>query len=107
MNIQIGSKVVVTTNNWFFGADGVEYRGVYGTVKAVRDDEQTLGIKTNRNATNWYLEIGGMVIAGCQIYYVCLCNDPPAARVTSFREHEGKVIEYERPSVIYNADAQP
>ena len=65
MNIKIGDKVLITTDNWFFGKDGIQYRAVYGTVKSIANDVDILGIKTNAKSTNWYVEIGDMVIAGC------------------------------------------
>jgi hypothetical protein len=104
--IKIGSTVLITTNNWFYAPNGRSYRGVFGTVKAVMDDEQTLGVKTNRNATNWYVEIGNMTIAGCQIFYAVECASPPPDEVKDFSEKEGDVKRYFRPSLIYNADAQ-
>lgn len=106
MNITIGSKVLITTNNWFYGPDGRSYRGVFGTVRALLDDEHTLGIKTNRNATNWYAVIGNMTIAGCQIHYVMACDKAPPESVSDFTEKEGECKQYQRPSVIYNADAE-
>jgi hypothetical protein len=107
MKIEVGSTVLITTNNWFYGPDGREYRGVFGTVKAVRSDDETLGIKTNRNATNWYVEVGSMVIAGCQIFYVVACDVPPPERATAWSVDAGSYKEYDRPTVIFNADAQP
>lgn len=70
MNIKIGDEVLVTTNNFFYAPDGQQYRAVFGTVKALSDDKETLGISTNRHSTNWYIEVGNMLIAGCQVYYV-------------------------------------
>lgn len=107
MNIEIGSRVVITTNNWFYAPDGKEYRGVFGTVKAVCSDEQTLGIKTNRNATNWYAVVGNMTIAGCQICYVIRADKAPPDEVDSWHTHEGVTKISKRPTTIYNADGSP
>lgn len=101
----VGSKVVVTVDNWFYGPDGREYRAVFGTVRGIHSDHETLGIKTNARSTNWYLNIGGTVIAGCQIHYVCLADKAPEASVPGWTIHEGKVIKHYRPSVVMNADA--
>lgn len=92
MKIEVGQKVIITTDNWFYGPDGKEYRGAYGTVVAVSSDELSLGIKTNRNATNWYVQLGGMVIAGCQIHYVVRCDKAPPMTVENWTMHEGRVI---------------
>lgn len=75
MNIEIGSKALITTDNFFLAPDGQTYRAVFGTVKGVYDDKQTLGISTNRHSANWYVEIGNMVIAGCQIHYAIKTDD--------------------------------
>lgn len=68
--MNIGTKLLITTDNWFFAPDGQNYRAVYGTVRGVFSDTETLGIKTNAKSTNWYVQIGKMCIAGCQIHYV-------------------------------------
>jgi len=106
VKIEVGTKVLITTNNWFYGPDGREYRAVFGTVKAVRTDDETLGIRTNRNATNWYLEIGNMVVAGCQVFYVVACNKPPGDRAAAWTFESGTLKEYDRPTSVFNADAQ-
>ena len=66
---QIDEKYLITTDSWFLGPDGNQYKAVFGTVTAVLTDKEYLGITTNRQSTNWYLVIGEMVIAGCQIHY--------------------------------------
>jgi len=83
----IGKKVLVTTDNWFYGPDGYSYRGVYGTLNAILEDNQLLGVQTNRHSTNWYLSVGDVLIAGCQIHY-CVVTDsfdetPPKFTVES------------------------
>ncbi len=106
MNINVGDKCLLTTNNWFRGPDGEQYNAVHGTVKAVLTAEETLGVKTNRGSTNWYVEIGNMTIAGCQIFY-CIQTDvvsylPPKRGVT----HEGILHQNrEDTTLIYDADA--
>lgn len=105
MDFAAGQRWLVTTNGWFYAPDGRSYRGAYGTVKGVRGDEATLGIRTNRNATNWYLEIGNLLIAGCQIHYAVRTDDCNLGSVAEWNEKDGVVTKYERPVVIYNADS--
>lgn len=105
LNIQPGEKALITADNWFFAPDGKEYRAVFGTVKAVRTAEDTLGVKVNGKSTNWYVEIGRMTLAGCQIHFAIRtddCHSGSAPNWTASAEHGLK--EYDRPSVIYFAD---
>jgi hypothetical protein len=105
MNIAIGEKALITTDNWFFAPDGKSYRAVFGTVKGVKSAEETLGIKTNSKSTNWYVEIGNMTLAGCQIHYAIRadkCHDGNVLNWTS--PPEGGVKEFEQPSSIYFTD---
>ena len=102
--IEVGKKVLVTTDCWFMAPDGTQYSAVFGTVKAVRSDEQTLGIKTNRGSTNWYAEIGRMTIAGCQIHYAIECDSVNAGEVTDYVTEDGECKRFTRPSRIYMAD---
>jgi len=104
MNLNVGDKAIITCDSWFYAPDGRSYRAVFGTVKAVRSDQETLGIKTNARSTNWYIEIGNTTIAGCQIHYAVKCRDVPPAKVADERETDGKVMAFERASHIYNAD---
>ena len=102
-----GTKVLVTTDSWFYAPDGKSYRAVYGTVRGVKDSQASLGIRTNSRSTNWYLDVGNMTIAGCQIHYVIACPVPPEfGKVPDWNtKDDGGLNEYERPSAIYNADA--
>jgi hypothetical protein len=103
--LEVGRKVIITTDNWFYGPDGKQYRSIYGTVRGVFNDEQTLGIRTNNRSSNWYARIGGMVVAGCQIHYVCAASQPPPDVVSDFMADNGKASHYDRPSVCLNADS--
>ena len=103
--INIGDKVLVTTDGWFFAPDGEQYRAVFGTVIAIHSDQDALGIKTNARSTNWYAEIGNMMIAGCQIHYCIKTDavsfDPPVREI----EHEGNLNTCQNPITrIYNAE---
>ncbi len=104
-SVNVGDKVLVTTDGWFYGTNGRSYRGVWGTVTEIQNDQESLGIKTNAKSANWYLVVGGMLIAGCQVHYVCKCDTAPPETVSEFTVEQGVVINYERPSHIFNADA--
>lgn len=102
---EIGEKFLISTDQWFVAPDGNQYKAVFGTVKAIETDSQTLGIKTNDRSTNWYVIMGDMMIAGCQIHYVIKTDEfnkePPKRAV----EHDGKLsYQLERITIIYNAD---
>jgi hypothetical protein len=97
-NISIGDKVLVTCDNWFYAPDGQNYRAVFGTVKAVRTAEDALGVRPNGKSTNWYAEVGNMMIAGCQIHYVVKTSTCVLGDVPTWNDEKG------RPTHIYNAD---
>lgn len=106
LNIQVGDKVLITCDNWFYAPDGQTYRAVFGTLKSIRTAEDTLGVRPNGKSTNWYVEVGNMLIAGCQIHYALKtdqCHFGPAA---TSGNHEGKVTESVAPCAIYNADKE-
>jgi len=105
MNVKIGQKALVTTSEWFYAPDGAQYRAVFGTIKGIFEDDATLGIKTNSKSTNWYLEIGNMIVAGCQIHYAVMTDEVSFEPHMREIEHEGKLItSTEIRSRIYNAD---
>lgn len=103
--MNIGDKVLVTTDQWFFAPDGESYKAVFGTVKGVFNDQEALGIKTNARSTNWYVQVGNMMIAGCQIHYAVKTesySDKPPIREL---DHDGKVVKDKGTMTrIYNAD---
>lgn len=106
LNIQPGQKALITTSQWFYGPDGSEYRAVFGTVKTIRCDKEALGITTNRNSTNWYVEIGNMTIAGCQVHYAVRCDSCNTGWAAGWNADASNGLkEYQRPSVIFDADA--
>lgn len=102
--ISVGDKVLITTDAWFRAPDGIAYNSVFGTVKGVFGDVDTLGIKTNAKSTNWYAEVGNLTIAGCQMHYVIKCDSVVFGTVSDFREIDGVIKTFDRPSYIYNAD---
>ncbi len=104
LNIVVGEKALITVDNWFYGPDGRQYRAVFGTVKAVRTAEDSLGVKPNGKSTNWYLEIGKMTLAGCQVHYALRTDSCVLGEVTDWSADAGNFKTYHRPSVILNAD---
>lgn len=106
LNIEIGKKALISCDNWFIAPDGCEYKAVFGTIKSVRTSEETLGVKTNAKSTNWYVEIGNMTVAGCQIHYA-ICTDTcntGGAQGWSIDPRKDGAYTYERPSLVYFAD---
>lgn len=98
---------LITTDNWFYAPDGMKYRAAWGNVRIAEDS--FLGIKTNRNSSNWYAFVGseekGILVAGCQIHYAVRCEkEPSTEKVKDVSYGENGVTEYERPSEIYIAE---
>lgn len=105
MNDLIGKQVLASCQNWFVGPDGKDYKAIYGTFKAVTEASKAVGFIPNRSHANWFYSIGGMVIMGCQIMYLMECKEPPSKeRSMGWHVHEGKVLESDRPCLIYFAD---
>jgi arginase family enzyme len=73
----IGHKVLITTDSWFVGPDGADHSAVWGTLNGVYEAGKHLGFIPNRAHANWYYEIGGMIIMGCQVKYFVLCPEAP------------------------------
>lgn len=97
-------KYLITTDNWFFAPDGLQYRGVWGEVEIVSD--AILGIKTNIRSSNWYAKVGTeenhVIIAGCQIHYAVKTDIKPAQGVINeFSIENGEVKTYCRPKQAY------
>jgi hypothetical protein len=103
--MKLGKKFLITTDDWFRAPNGRNYKSVYGTVKGVLSSEETLGIKTNAKSTNWYVQIGNMIVAGCQIHYAIETEHVNLGKFTNQLyniEHGAKLVEVD--SEIYNAD---
>lgn len=102
----IGKKYLITCDSWFYGPDGESYRAVFGTVHAVNSAKDTLGIETNGRSTNWYVMIGNMILAGCQIHYCIETDDVSFNGPTCENDHEGVIIPNQKlPTTrIYDAD---
>lgn len=101
-------KYLITTDNWFYAPNGRQYKSVWGEVEVFEDS--ILGIKTNRNASNWYIKVGSLenhiIVAGCQIHYAVRCeNKPNLDNVDDYHtSHEQGLTEFNRPSQIYCAE---
>jgi hypothetical protein len=101
----IDEKYLITTDNWFVAPDGEQYKAIFGTVSAVLNDEETLGVKTNRGSSNWFVTIGNMIVAGCQIHYCIQTDEVNHAAVDQEFQHEGElIVQRENKSRIYIAD---
>jgi len=99
----IGKKVLVTTQGWFYGKDGRSYRAAHGTLKAVHEAGKSLGFIPNRAHANWFIEIGEMIIMGCQVMYVLECetvHDGPVPEWSTENQGEKGISEYQRPCVV-------
>lgn len=102
--IKLGDKVLVSTDSWFFAPDGRQYRAVYGRVTQVSDSKVTLGIQTNSRSTNWYIMVGNILIAGCQVHYVIKTDDCNTSDFRNFEVKDGEVKHFWQPTSIYSAD---
>jgi len=104
MNNFVNKKVLITTQGWFYGRDGKSYKAVHGTLKSVKEASKVLGFIPNRAHANWFIEIGEMVIMGCQVMYIVECEKVNQLKVTDWTTNDNGVQEYERPSAIYICD---
>ena len=101
-------KYLINTDNWFTGPDGKQYKAVWGNVNIIED--VILGLKTNKNSTNWYAQVGSddhhVIIAGCQIHYAIKCNNKPNTNPSDDWEADATngVKEFKVPSRIYIAE---
>lgn len=105
MEFKLGEKYLITTDHWFIAPDGEQYKSAFGTVSEILNDGDALGIKTNRHSSNWYVLIGSMMIAGCQIHY-CIKTDKASKNIPAVATwHEGEFITAkDAGSKIYFAD---
>jgi hypothetical protein len=97
-------KYLITTDAWFYGADGKQYKSVWGIVEIVSD--AILGIKTNVRSSNWFAKVSGeknhVIIAGCQIHYAVKTDEKPNIGLTAdYTIEVGEVKNYNRPTSIY------
>ena len=105
MGIKEGDKVLITTNEWFYAPDGQQYRAVFGTFNGIKSQEDVLGIKANRGTAGYSIEIGNMIISGCQINYITKTDECSNQDLRHFDSSvESGVKFYHVPSAIYFAD---
>ena len=75
-----GKKHLVTTQSWFFGPDGNQYRAIWGTVQ-VKEAKDHYGFTPNRHHANWIVEIGDgdkkATVTGCEVLYALRCEERP------------------------------
>ena len=104
----IGKNVLITTQDWFVAPNGSEYKACYGELKGVHEAGKTLGFIPNRSHANWYIEIGNMIIMGCQVMYVIEAPERPNFSIAKAWSSipEGGIKEYERPCLIYDASLE-
>jgi len=100
-------KYLITTDSWFYAPDGSKYRSAWGEIKIIEDN--VLGVKTNRNSTNWFAYVGsdekGIIVAGCQIHYAVKCaKKPNTDKVQDLQYGHGKTEKFERSTEIYIAE---
>lgn len=98
-------KYLITTLAWFYAPDGKQYRSVWGEVEIF--DDVLLGVKTNRNSTNWFAKVGDekrhIIIAGCQIHYAVKCDEiPNTDDIEDWQaDAQNGIKKYMRPSTVY------
>ena len=99
-------KYLITTDNWFYGPDGFQYRAVWGEVQIVEDS--FLGIKTNIRSSNWYAKIGTednhVIVAGCQIHYAVKTDEKPETIASDITINDGVRKTEERINAVYIAE---
>ena len=100
-------KYLITTDGWFTAPNGRAYCAVWGEVEILEDT--VLGVKTNRNSSNWYAKVGNevnhVIIAGCQIHYAIRSEEKPNTEdVLDYSVVDKGFTSYERPTEIYIAE---
>lgn len=106
MKFEQGQKMLITTDNYFFAPDGRQYRAAFGVCKGVQDSDQSLGIKANRGSSNWYILLGDLLIAGCQIHYAIATENVHLGPTNEYTFHEGVKMPYTCPSQVYYAGGE-
>lgn len=103
MRNYLNKQVLVTCQSWFYGKDGVQYRAIWGTLKAVHEVKEIFGFTPNRAHANWAVEIGDMVVMGCQVLYVIDCPIKPDYKTVPhvMYDHSNGLKLFNRPNEIY------
>lgn len=105
MRNHIGQNVLITCQNWFVAPDGKDYKAAWGKLVAIHEAGKELGFIPNRSHANWFIELGNMIIMGCQVMYFVACPDEPNMNsVESWSaKTDGGINEYTKPTSIYKA----
>ncbi len=84
-----GKKYLITTDNWFYGLDGFQYRAAYGKCK-ILTTEDCFNFKPSRPSTNWFVRIGegdkSIIVAGCQIHFATESSETPTIRAGKYED---------------------
>ncbi len=100
--IQNGQKYLITSDSWFYGTDGNQYKAAYGVCKVV-EFKEVFGFIPQRPSTNWLMQIGEgenqVIIAGCQIHQLVRCEVRPVEQIGSHKDAEG--IEYKNNKIFF------
>ena len=87
--IKEGENYLVTTDGFFIAPDGEQYRSVWGKCH-ICTTEEILGFTPIRPSTNWFLNVGEMLIAGCHIHYFVKCEFKPEVELNYYIDFETK-----------------
>lgn len=105
MKLEIGKNYLITTDDWFVAPDGSQYKSAWGEFRGTFSAEDVLGIKTNRNSTNWYASFGDLGLGGCQIHYWIETDSPSFDKAKADLTEGTKVQQVTlSESRIYNAN---
>lgn len=102
--IEKGKKYLITTNDWFYTPEGESCKAVWGTCEIIRT-EDAFGFTPARPSTNWFLKVGNMIVAGCQIHYAIQCEKAPENKFKEVRYQDKDTGVSYSASRIYIADA--
>ena len=104
--LRVGLKYLITLESRIRTPDGEAYGAVFGTLRAVHKAQDVIGVYPGRGHENWMVEIGNVIIPGCQVKF-CIQTDsystqPPSNEI----EHEGEVkLTHWHMTRIYNVDS--
>lgn len=80
VSIAPGTLAAVTFDDWFFAADGQNYRVAFGPVTII-DAKEVLGLAP-KNSANWYAQVGfgdgAVLLAGCRIHSAIITRTKPS-----------------------------
>ena len=65
MPVEDWPNVLITTDNWFYGPDGIQYNSVYGPVDLITAKE-LIGFDP-KQSTNWFVAVGNPGTLCCNV----------------------------------------